>query len=439
MSVSHFKEVMLTAIKTLLAAKLVLFPVTATSGQALFAAIGDYGDGSANESDVAALVGGWNPDFIITLGDNRYGPTNLDETVGQFYCNVLADTGSGSYCSGGDSTVNAFFPALGNHDYSDGNGQSEYLNYFTLPGAGIPSSNSSGNERYYDVVMGPVHFFVLDSEGVLNSASDKTAQMNWLQAQLAASTSPWRIVYFHHPPYSSATHGSTPGMQWPFTAWGVDAVLSGHDHTYERIAADGIVYFVNGLGGRSIYAFNSAVPGSQLRYNGDYGAMRIDASDTDITFEFINVSGILIDSYTLQAAANAAPHATFSFSCTGLDCDYTDSSTDSDGNVTGWSWDFGDGSHASAQHPSHSFSTAGTYTVSLMVTDNDGATDATSHSVTVTSSSTGNSGGGGGCTLRGGTGSDPVWMFMLISCSLGLIKNALRGKQQYPLALPEPC
>ena len=69
---------MLTVIKTLLAANLVLFPVTATSGQALFAAIGDYGDGSANESDVAALVGGWNPDFIITLGDNRYGPTNLD-------------------------------------------------------------------------------------------------------------------------------------------------------------------------------------------------------------------------------------------------------------------------------------------------------------------------------------------------------------------------
>jgi tartrate-resistant acid phosphatase type 5 len=369
--------------KTCLAAVLLWFSVSPASGQTLFGAIGDYGDGSGDEGDVAGLVGGWNPDFVISLGDNRYGSTNFDQTVGQFYCNLLANAGSGSYCSGGESPFNAFFPSLGNHDYYDGNGLNEYLNYFTLPGAGVTGSGTSGSERYYDFIMGPVHFFVVDSEGALISNSDRTAQMNWLQARLAGSSSPWQVVYFHHPPYSSAMHGSTPGMQWPFAAWGADAVLSGHDHSYERISADGIVYFVNGLGGRSLYTFNSPVPGSQVRYNSDYGAMRINASDTAITFEFISTSGNVIDSYTLQAAANAAPHAAFSSSCTNLSCDFIDSSTDSDGSVTGWSWDFGDGSHSSTPHPSHSYNAAGNYNVSLSVTDNDGTSDATSHAVSV--------------------------------------------------------
>jgi hypothetical protein len=89
-------------------------------------------------------------------------------------------------------------------------------------------------------------------------------------------------------------------MRWPFASWGADAVISGHDHTYERIFADGIVYFVNGLGGHSIYKFNTPVTGSQVRYNGDYGAMRVDASDTAITFEFISLSGNIIDAYTIE-------------------------------------------------------------------------------------------------------------------------------------------
>jgi hypothetical protein len=299
MPVINFMQFLIIAIKTFLVAALLWVQVSTASGQTLFASIGDYGNGYSDEGDVAGLIGSWNPDFVISLGDNRYGSKSFDQTVGRFYCNVLADAGSGSYCSGGNSPINAFFPSMGNHDYTDGNGLNEYLNYFTLPGAGITGSGTSGSERYYDFIMGPVHFFVVDSEGALNSNSDRTAQRNWLQAQLAASGSPWQIVYFHHAPYSSAMHGSTSGMQWPFAAWGADAVLSGHDHSYERISADGIVYFVNGLGGVSRYEFNSPVQGSQVRYNSDYGAMRIDASDTAMTFEFINVSGNVIDNYTL--------------------------------------------------------------------------------------------------------------------------------------------
>ena len=272
--------------------------------QTSFATIGDYGDGSVSEGNVAGLVYGWNPDFIITMGDNRYKATDFDETVGQFYCDSLIDAGIGAFCSGGNSLSNAFFPSLGNHDYTDGAGLNEYLNYFTLPGSGVATSGTSGSERYYDYIRGPVHFFVIDSQGALNSPSDKTAQKNWLQAQLAASSAPWKVVYFHHAPYSSALHGSTAAMQWPFGAWGADAVISGHDHTYERILADKIVYFVNGLGGRSIYTFSTPVPGSRARYNDDYGAMRVDANNAAISFEFISLSGGIIDTYTIEAKAN---------------------------------------------------------------------------------------------------------------------------------------
>jgi len=90
-------------------------------------------------------------------------------------------------------------------------------------------------------------------------------------------------------------------MQWPFGTWGADAVISGHDHTYERILVAGTVYFVNGLGGRSIYKFNAPVSGSQMRYNDDYGAMRVNADDVAIIFEFISLSGNIIDTYTIEA------------------------------------------------------------------------------------------------------------------------------------------
>lgn len=278
-----------------------------------FAAIGDYGDGSSAETDVANLINSWNPDFIITLGDNRYGNTNFDDTVGQYFCDHLKDAGSGSGCSGGNATTNAFFPSAGNHDYTDGGGVNEYLSYFTLPGSGVTSTNTSGNERYYDFVQGPVHFFVIDSQWTLTSGSSMTDQKNWLQAQMAASTADWKIVYLHHAPYSSSTtHGSTPSMQWPYAAWGADAVLAGHDHTYERIERDGILYFVNGLGGRSIYGLGSGIAGSQVRYNGDYGAMLIDADSSQVNFKFINRSGKVIDNYTLTASGGgtATPTAT---------------------------------------------------------------------------------------------------------------------------------
>ena len=104
----------------------------------------------------------------------------------------------------------------------------------------------------------------------------------------------------HHAPYSSGPHHSNPTLQWTYAAHGADAVLAGHDHTYERILYDEIPYFVNGLGGKSIYGFGTSVEGSQFQYNGDYGAMLVEANKTQILFQFISRDGIVRDTYTVS-------------------------------------------------------------------------------------------------------------------------------------------
>ena len=90
-----------------------------------------------------------------------------------------------------------------------------------------------------------------------------------------------------------------------------------------------------------------------------------------------------------EPPANQAPTADFSSSCTDLSCDFTDASSDSDGSIASYSWDFGDGNGSSAANPSHSYGSAGTYTVTLTVTDDDGASDSSSQSVTVEEPNTG--------------------------------------------------
>jgi tartrate-resistant acid phosphatase type 5 len=255
-----------------------------------FAVIGDFGEGNQAEADVADLVHSWNPDIILTVGDNNYplgAASTIDARIGQYYHDFIFPY-TGSYGPG--ASENHFFPTLGNHDCYTA-GAKPYLDYFSLP----------SNERYYDFVLGPVHFFALDSDGSepdgVNSAS---VQAVWLQQGLAASTSSWNIVYFHHAPYSSGMHGSTTWMQWPFAAWGADAVLTGHDHTYERLLVNGIPYFVNGLGGGGIYNFINVLPESQFRYNADYGAMQVTATPANLHFEFYSRTGKLIDQYEVK-------------------------------------------------------------------------------------------------------------------------------------------
>ncbi|MCL4396399.1 MAG: metallophosphoesterase [Chloroflexi bacterium] len=260
-----------------------------------FAVIGDYGQASQAELDVANQVKGWTPDLIITTGDNNYpsgASSTIDQNIGQYYHDYIYPY-SGGY--GQAAVENRFLPALGNHDWYSA-GAAPYLDYFALP----------GNERYYGFMRWPVQFFAVDSDASEPDGNTVASrQAEWLHSRLNTSCAPWKIVYMHHAPYSSgAVHGSTAALQWPYAAWSATAVLAGHEHTYERIVSDGIPYFVNGLGGSSIYSFTTTpVAGSQVRYNSDYGAMLVDADLTSITFQFISRAGVVVDTLTLLADA----------------------------------------------------------------------------------------------------------------------------------------
>jgi hypothetical protein len=217
------------------------------------------------------------------LGDLCYGSQSLATQINTNYKSEKAD---------GD-----LWPALGNHEFTDacGGGSSAqgYLSYFSLP----------DNERYYNFKRGPIEFFAMNSYKDVDGVSATSKQAMWLKKKLAASTSPWQIVFFHHPPYSSGEHGSIKYMRWPFEAWGADAVLAAHDHDYERVMRDvnddglKIPYFVSGLGGRSRRSFETNVWGSAKRYNSAYGALFVTATSTSLLFEFRNTSGTLIDKF----------------------------------------------------------------------------------------------------------------------------------------------
>ncbi|HMS64780.1 MAG TPA: metallophosphoesterase [Ignavibacteria bacterium] len=260
--------------------------------QTFFSAIGDYGLSGTNELRVANFVKSVNPDFIITLGDNNYDlgeASTIDPNIGQYYHQYIHPY-TGSYGAG--SAFNRFFPSMGNHDWYTASGAA-YLNYFTLP----------GNERYYDFVKGNVHFFVLDSDPNEPDGIDSSSvQAQWLKQKLSESSETFNIVYFHHPPYSSGPHGSDINLQWPFRKWGATTVLCGHDHTYERLFVDSLTYFVNGLGGHSLYSLNAPVPGSLVRYNSNYGAMFIYSFSDSIVFTFYNIALTQIDYFTIFPA-----------------------------------------------------------------------------------------------------------------------------------------
>ncbi len=263
-----------------------------------FAAFGDIGN-TAGSAAVANLTRSQGAQFITMLGDLCY---DTQPIAAQINANYVVEKAAGK-----------LYPALGNHEYIDpcggGNAASGYRAYFTLP----------NNERYYDFVKGPVHFFALNSYNEPDGVKPNSKQGRWLKGKLAGSKSPWKVVFFHRPPYSSGYHQSSTYMRWPFEKWGVDAVLSGHDHDYERILQDAdqngvkLPYFVSGLGGKSRRAFGAIVSGSVKRYAAADGALFVTATSTSMNFEFRNTAGTLIDSYTMTGSAATQSADPFDF------------------------------------------------------------------------------------------------------------------------------
>ncbi len=266
------------------------------AGPTHFSIVGDFGKDGVPEANVATMIAGWNPDFVVTTGDNNYetgAASTIDANIGKHYHNFIYNY-TGAFGAG--SATRRFYPVLGNHDWgnvsNNPNGANPYLAYFDLP----------GNERYYTFTEGECQFFMLDSDlNEPDGTSAASVQGQWLQTQLASSLARYKIVLFHHAAYSSAQHGSSTYMQWPLALWGADAVISGHDHSYERLSVDGIPYFVNGLGGKSLYVWGTILNQSVFRYNSNYGAQQAWADNFLLRLDFVNRTGATIESFSMPS------------------------------------------------------------------------------------------------------------------------------------------
>jgi len=202
--------------------------------------LGDSGSLSAQQLNVRnsmlAFTAANPPDLLVHVGDIAYDSGTEDEfTQKHFgvYQDILRHTVS--------------WTTLGNHEGlstvsgSPGTSSGPYYTAFVLPSAGNAGGEPSGTEAYYSFDYANVHFICLNSTQVSRAANGPMAQ--WLQADLASATAQWVIAFWHHPPYSKGTHNSDTEVELVqmrenimpiLEAGGVDLVLNGHSHAYER-------------------------------------------------------------------------------------------------------------------------------------------------------------------------------------------------------------
>ena len=193
-----------------------------------FIAFGDSGGGGFDQYSLLEQMYTVPYDFMIHTGDIAYD----DGTIDQYEDNVF-----GVYA---DLFRNIpLFPASGNHDYRTQRG-APFRDVFNLPG--------DTGEQWYSYDWGRVHFVALDTE------ADYKTQAEWLDKDLAATKLPWKIIYMHRPMYSSGHHGSHYDLRAllepVLVKHGVQLVLAGHDHNYERVKPQrGVTHVVTGGGG----------------------------------------------------------------------------------------------------------------------------------------------------------------------------------------------
>lgn len=253
-------------------------------------------------------------DFAIMLGDNAYQDGKDDEYQQKVFGQEF----------GYDSILRYlhYYPTPGNHDYNILRAGSilDYLNpfidsgpYYDIhevfkngEGGGVPS----GTEIYYSFDYGHVHFISLNSETFQWTKSDPSPMRNWLRADLAANLLPWTVVIFHQPPFTAGSHNSDDSYEFMMMHMrqymlpileeaGVDLVLSGHSHVYERS------YLLNGFYLGS-WGFDPAIHGVNMTSgNPDLGETYVkQAGGKGTVYSVIGNSG----SYTSEGSFPAKSH-----------------------------------------------------------------------------------------------------------------------------------
>ena len=231
----------------------------------IIAVIGDYGSGKKEAYEVAEMVASRKANAVVTLGDNVYFETGFQTLVGNLY---------GDYLEAG-----AFFPATGNHDYTEGRGIAVYDRYFDF----------LGGNRWYSVVFGDIEFFLVDSHQALHHSDSFEKQRQWLENATRNSQATWKIVVVHHPPHSARSR-SQHEFRFPYDAWGVCMVMSGHDHTLQHLTFDGVHYVVNGIGGGSLHEFDEILEGTEFRQSGEFGGVFLECRPDTLGVRFVTVN-----------------------------------------------------------------------------------------------------------------------------------------------------
>ena len=244
-------------------------------GSVRFAVMGDTGSGTEKQQQVADMMVRYREvfpfDFVLMMGDNLYGsetPQDYQTKFANVYQKLL------------DNKVK-FYATLGNHDQPN---ERFYENF-----------NMNGKE-YYRFSKGNIAFYSLNS-----TYMDKT-QLKWLEEELMKDSSQWKVCFFHHPPYSSAKkHGSDNQVRDVveplFLRYGVNLVLTGHDHVYEHIKPQkGIYYFVSGAGGQLRSGdIKKGSPLTEKAFDRDMHFMLFEVVGDQLYFQAISRTGETVD------------------------------------------------------------------------------------------------------------------------------------------------
>jgi calcineurin-like phosphoesterase family protein/purple acid phosphatase-like protein/fibronectin type III domain protein len=231
-------------------------------------AIGDSGKANANMNAVRDAYSGYTgstyTNVWLLLGDNAYGSgtdTEYQSALFNEFTTMLKQT--------------PVWPTFGNHDAVSADSPTQtgpYYNIFTLPKNAEAGGLKSGTEAYYSFDYGNVHFICLDSQD--SSRSPTGPMVTWLRNDIAATTRTWVIAFWHHPPYSKGNHDSDTEYRMiemrekilpALEDGGVDLVLTGHSHDYERS------FLLDGH-----YDYSYTLNSSMIK---DGGSGRADSSD----------------------------------------------------------------------------------------------------------------------------------------------------------------
>jgi PKD repeat protein len=343
------------------------------AGSNVLVGAGDIaGCSQTRDSATGALVSA-TPGTVFTLGDNVY-----DNGTASEFANCY-DPAWGAF-------KNRTRPVAGNHDYNTTNA-APYYAYFGAA-AGDPTKG------YYSYDIGSDwHVVVLNSNcSFIGGCGAGSPQEQWLRADLAASTRPCTVAMWHHPRFSSGIYGfdpSTTAFSQALYDDGVELVLNGHEHDYERFALQnpagaldttyGIRQITVGTGGADLRTFDSTAPNSVVRSVTSYGVLKLTLDSGSYTWNFLPIAGsTLNDSGTGSChgapSTTTVPTASFIATPTSgtapLPVEFSDTST---GSPTSWLWTFGDGTTSTTQSPSHTYAAPGTYTVSLRATNANGS------------------------------------------------------------------